>query len=110
MKKCTDCLSHSPHGKHWLHLNYCILIHQRATSLNNKRYFISFVDNYSRLVWVYFLEQKFEAFFIFLQFMAHVERESRLMIKGLRTYHGGEFISKIFLELLQRKRHKEVAY
>ena len=48
----------------------------RTPSLNNKRYFILFVDDYTRMMWLYFLNAKSEAFSIFLQFKALVERQS----------------------------------
>ena len=37
----------------------------RTPSLNNKRYFILFVDDYTRMMWLYFLNAKSEAFSIF---------------------------------------------
>ena len=75
----------------------------RTPSLKNRRYFLLFVDDYSRMMWVYFLEHKSEAFSMFLQFMAHVERESGQVIKGLRTDRGGEFISKPFWSYCKEK-------
>ena len=37
----------------------------KLVSNSKKRYFISFIDDYSRKVWIYFLAEKFEAFVIF---------------------------------------------
>ena len=69
----------------------------RTPSLNNIRYFILFVDDYTRMMWLYFLNAKLEAFSIFLQFKALVERQSGCKLKTLRTNHGGEFIYTPFL-------------
>ena len=43
-------------------------------SLNNNRYFIAFVDDISRMMWVYFIREKSEAFLAFKNFKAHVEK------------------------------------
>ena len=42
----------------------------RTASLNNRRYFILFVDDYTRMMWIFFLAQKSEAFSAFLHFKA----------------------------------------
>ena len=57
---------------------------------------ISFIDDYSHKVWVYFLIEKFEAFVTFKKFKNRVEKETGLSIKGLRTDHGGDFTSLEF--------------
>ena len=46
---------------------------------------------------VFFLEPKSEAFSFFLQFKAFIDRQSNYQIKTLRTDHGGEFISRPFM-------------
>lgn len=63
---------------------------------NKKRYLISFIDDYSRKTWVYYLVEKSEAFNIFKSFKAMVEKETSLSIRNLRTDRGGEFISLEF--------------
>jgi hypothetical protein len=45
-------------------------------SISNKRYFLLFIDDYSRMIWIYFFDKKSEAFFIFMQFKALVEKQS----------------------------------
>lgn len=70
----------------------------RTLSLGNKRYFILFVDDYTRMMWVYFLNEKSEAFSAFLKFKALAEKQSSHQIKTLRTDRGGEFIYTPFME------------
>lgn len=70
----------------------------RTLSLGNKRYFILFVDDYTRMMWVYFLSEKSEAFSAFLKFKAIVEKHSGHQIKTLRKDRGGEFIYTPFME------------
>ena len=69
----------------------------RTLSLNNRRYFILFVDDYTRMMWIYFLNEKSEAFSTFLQFKALIERQSRCKMETLRTDRGGEFIYTPFI-------------
>lgn len=69
----------------------------RTTSLNNRRYFLLFVDDYTRMMWVYILEQKSEAFTKFLEFKALAEKQSGHQLKVFRTDRGGEFTSKEFI-------------
>jgi hypothetical protein len=44
------------------------------TSGSGHNYYVSFIDGYSRLTWVYLLKRKSDMFDVFLQFQAHVER------------------------------------
>jgi hypothetical protein len=68
----------------------------QTPSLNNRKYFIVFVDDYSRMTWVYFIKEKSEAFLIFNKFKNQVEKQSGNYLKILRTNRGGEFLSKEF--------------
>jgi hypothetical protein len=64
----------------------------RTPSLNNKRYFLLFVDDYSKMIWIYFLNNKSDAFSVFLQFKALAEKQSGCQIKTLRTDHERIYI------------------
>ena len=67
-------------------------------SNSNKRYLITFIDDYSRKTWVYFLAEKSHAFDTFKNFKNRVEKETNKFIKGLRTDRGGEYTSQQFNE------------
>ena len=54
-------------------------------SLSKKQYFISFTDDYSRKVWLYFLRFKDEAFQSFVAWKKMVEVQSERKIKRLMT-------------------------
>lgn len=60
------------------------------------RYFLLFVDDYSRKMWVYFLKEKSDALGVFKKYKAVVEKSTEKNIKMLRTDRGGEFCSKEF--------------
>jgi hypothetical protein len=51
------------------------------------------IDDYTRMTWVTFLKEKYEAFEKFKAFKALVENEIDLKIKCLRSDRGGEFTS-----------------
>jgi len=61
-------------------------------SYSGKRYFIYFIDDFSRKTWVYFLKEKSEVFQVFKRFKAMVEKEIDMPIKSVRSDRGGEFI------------------
>lgn len=73
----------------------------RTTSIGGCRFFVTFIDDFSRKVWVYPLKAKSEVFAKFLEWKALVEAQSEHKIKALRTDNGGEFISKQFDEYLK---------
>lgn len=59
---------------------------------------MTFIDDFTRKTWVYFLHEKSEAFITFKFFKANVEKEIRTSITCLRTDQGGEFTSNEFGE------------
>lgn len=74
----------------------------KTRSLNGEKYFMLFVDDYTRMVWVTFLRHKSEAFERFKVFRKRVERETDLKIKCLRSDKGGEFTSQDFVEYCEK--------
>ena len=65
-------------------------------SNSNKRYFIHFIDDFSRKTWSFFLAEKSKAFSIFKRFKSIVVKEIGIYLKGLRTDQGSEFTFKEF--------------
>ena len=68
----------------------------KNSSLGGKWYFLLFVDDYYRMMWVYFMEKKSKVFSYFMQFRALTENQSGHSLKILRTDRGGEFTSNEF--------------
>jgi len=60
-------------------------------SLGKSVYYVSFIDDFSRNTWIYFLKKKSEVFDRFKEFKALVENQTEKKIKVLRTDNGGEF-------------------
>ncbi|GJV20172.1 retrovirus-related pol polyprotein from transposon TNT 1-94, partial [Tanacetum coccineum] len=77
-----------------IHTNLCGPI--TPPSHGKNLYFMLFIDDYSRKTWVYFLNEKSQAFEAFKKFKAMVEKEKGLKIKSMRSDRGGEFLSKEF--------------
>ncbi|MGD7448530.1 hypothetical protein ACQCQC_25880, partial [Ralstonia pseudosolanacearum] len=62
----------------------------RVPSLGGARYFLSPIDDYSRMVWVFMLKHKSEAFKTFRQWKTLVENQTSRKVKRLRTDNGLE--------------------
>ena len=62
----------------------------QAESIGGSRYFVTFIDDYSRCVSVYFIKHKTEVFEKFKLFEAMVTKECGEPIMKLRTDNGGE--------------------
>jgi hypothetical protein len=67
-----------------------------STSLSGYVYYVTFIDDYSRKTWVYFLNLKHEVFEKFKEFKSLVENLSEKKIKILGSDNGGEYTSKEF--------------
>jgi len=72
-------------------------------SLGRNKYFLIFVDEYTRMVWLYLLKEKKEVFFKFVQYCNAVERYLEKQIKILGTDGGDEFNPKQFAEFCAQK-------
>jgi hypothetical protein len=70
----------------------------RTKALNGEQYFMLLIDHYTRMIAVSFLKKKSEAFINFKIFKEMVENEMDSRIKCLKSYNGGEFISKEFMD------------
>ena len=88
-----------PEGKAWRATKPFELIHSdlcgpmKTTSLGGNQYFLTFIDDFSRKTWIYFLKEKSEVFYYFKIFKALVEKQSGFMLKTLRSDRGGEYTS-----------------
>ena len=73
----------------------------QTQSFGGSRYFITFIDDYSRYCYTYFLKKKSEALEKFKEFKASVENEFKMKIKALRADRGGEYLSNEFQQFLK---------
>ncbi|CAL1387753.1 unnamed protein product [Linum trigynum] len=70
-------------------------------SNGGKRYILTITDDFSRKLWVYFLETKAETLSCFKKYKAQVEKEAGEPIVCLRTDRGGEFLLNEFKGLCE---------
>ena len=71
------------------------------SSHSGAQYFVCFIDDYSRKVWVYFMKYKSDVFGIFKKWKAQVENQTGRKIKYLRTYNGLEYTDKEFIRFCE---------
>ena len=69
-----------------------------AKSLSGAEYFVTFIDDKSRYVWIYILKNKSEVFKKFLVWKSMVEKSSGEKVKTLRSDNGGAYTSKDYLK------------
>jgi hypothetical protein len=60
-------------------------------SNNGARFYVIFVDHFSKFTWFYPIACKSDVFSIFPKFQAYVERQFNHKIKSIQTDGGGEF-------------------
>ena len=65
-------------------------------SLSMHKYFVTYIDDVSRKVWVYLLKSKDQVFQTFTIFHNMVERETGRKLKCLRSDNDGEYTSHEF--------------
>ncbi|KAG9094427.1 hypothetical protein FS749_012503 [Ceratobasidium sp. UAMH 11750] len=69
-------------------------------TVGGARYTASFVDDFSRVAWVFLLKTKDEVAKVFMRLRAHVELFTGFKIKTLRSDGGGEYKSHLLADYL----------
>jgi hypothetical protein len=60
-------------------------------SFGCKKYYVSFIDDYTKFTWLYLLRHKSDVFHYFLEFQAFVERQMNKKIIVVQSDWGGEY-------------------
>lgn len=84
-----------------------------VSSLGGNKYFVTFIDDYSRKIFIYFMHAKNEVFDKFKLFKSYVECQTGKKIKALRSDNGTEYVNRQFTEYLNTcgiKRQLTVPY
>ncbi|KAH9763992.1 Integrase catalytic domain-containing protein [Citrus sinensis] len=85
----------------------------KTASIGGSHYFVTFIDDFSRRVWVYTMRGKDEVLEIFVKWKKLVETQTGRKIKVVRYDNGGEYTSDPFLQVCQNegiKRHFTVRH
>lgn len=78
-------------------------IHSDVCKMGDNQYFVTFIDDYSRFITVYFINNKSEVFEKFKIFEAAVTNQFNRRINRLRVDNGGEYSSKEFQQFCEEK-------
>jgi transposase InsO family protein len=74
--------------------------HRSTNSMNGYRYFVIFIDCFSRVTWVYLMKNKSEVFACFKDFHRSIQTQYEAVVKVLRSDNGTEYTNRIFGEYL----------
>ncbi|KAI5348232.1 hypothetical protein L3X38_001119 [Prunus dulcis] len=85
-----------------IHMDLCGLMQNE--SLASNKYFMLLIDDFTRMIWVYFLRYKSGALNCFRKFKSMVELQSDYKVKCVRSDRGGEFTSSEFNKLCEDAR------
>jgi len=72
-------------------------------SINGFRYFVLFVDDYSRFTWIYFLKRRSELSQIYITFANMIKTQFSCHIKTLRTDNAMEYKDSSLLQFLSQQ-------
>lgn len=88
-------------------------MHASVMSLGVYKYFSSFIDDLSRMEWVYAPKSKNEVLERFKVWKTLVETQTSLKVKVLRTNNGFEYCNKQFEDFCEKNgilRYKTITY
>ncbi|GJY01533.1 retrovirus-related pol polyprotein from transposon TNT 1-94 [Tanacetum coccineum] len=84
-----------PSSKGWLNLLHIDLCGpMRVESINEKKYILVIVDDYSRYTWTLFLRSKDETPEVLKDFLKMIQRNLQAQVITVRTDRGTEFLNK----------------
>jgi hypothetical protein len=72
---------------------------------NSFKYFIIFIDNFSKATCLYLLKTKEEVFNYFLKFIKRIETQYNEKIRKFRFDNGTKFINNKFILFFKEKRN-----
>ena len=67
-----------------------------VTSKSGFRYFVTFVDDYSRMTWLYLMKNRSEVFSCFTTFCAEIQNQFHTSVRILRSDNAKEYFSDSF--------------
>ena len=102
LERCTDCLADKQNRTSFrlrppsrrkaplelVHTNVCQV---ETKSHAGSQYFVTFMEDYNRKLWVSLLKTKDQILFAFKEFHARVERETGSKLKAVRVDNEGEY-------------------
>ncbi|GJT11439.1 retrovirus-related pol polyprotein from transposon TNT 1-94 [Tanacetum coccineum] len=74
----------------------------RVASINEKKYILVIVDDYSRFAWVKFLRSKDEAPDFIIKFLKMIQVQIKVTVRRIRTDNGTEFVNQTLREYYEK--------
>ena len=68
------------------------------------KYFVTFVDNFSRVTWLCLIKSRFELFSYFSVFYAEIQTQFHVSIQTLRSDNAKEYLSEPFQSFMLQHR------
>ena len=65
-------------------------------SVGGSKYVLTFTDDYTRYVTVYFIKSKSEVLSMFVEYVTMMGNETDLLVRAIRTDNGGEYTAQYF--------------
>jgi hypothetical protein len=97
-----------------IHIDVCGPFSTASTSKH--KYYVIFVDEFSRKCWIFFMQKKDQTFSKFREFKELLEKESGKQVKALRPYEFSsnsffvveafEFVRDVFSTIIDRKEEE----
>ncbi|XP_062107930.1 lysine-specific demethylase JMJ26-like isoform X2 [Humulus lupulus] len=111
---CDSCLLAKSQRKSYIQKSYCpskpfylfygyVWGPSKVTTISGKKWFVTFIDDHTRLCWVYLMKEKFEVTKIFTDFYSMIETQFQTKISILRSDNGTEYFNKILGSFLSGK-------
>jgi transposase InsO family protein len=75
----------------------------RTTGLCDARYFVTFIDDHSRLTWVYVLKDRSQLFSVFQSFYAEISNQFNVKLLAFRTDNAREYLDSAFQQFLESR-------
>ena len=79
------------------------MLFRSINSYNEFKYFVIFIDDFSRTTWLYLLNSKDEVFNCFQEFLCLIENQFDAKLKIFRSDNGTEFVNKNFTTFFKEK-------
>ena len=75
----------------------------RVKTASGSRWFITFIDDHTRITWIYLLKEKSEAANVLKKFHSLINTQFHTNIQVLRTDNGREYFNAILGDFLKEK-------
>ncbi|GJV79878.1 retrovirus-related pol polyprotein from transposon TNT 1-94 [Tanacetum coccineum] len=84
-----------------LHIDLCSPM--RVESINDKKYVLVIVDDYSRYIWTHFLRSKDETLKVLINFLILIQRGLHAQVRTVRTNKDTKFLNKTLHEYFSKE-------